>query len=91
MTVEFIGEDNSSFHQDMDKSRARSDKMVHWLISKKIVNNEKHAQALLLVVAIMFLLITAIIFGYYVFDIGNPVQVKFDIPEGLMNQMRYTS
>jgi hypothetical protein len=75
----------------MAKSRARADKMTYWLVHTKIVNNEKQAQVLLLTIAIIFLLITAVIVGYYLFGIGNPVQVKYEIPEKLLIQMRYIS
>jgi hypothetical protein len=89
MGVEFIDEDLFN-NQNMMHQKPHSNEpwMVRLLLKIKIVSNEKQANVLLIIVAIIFLLVTAIVFGYYVFGIGNPVQVKYNIPSQLQAQMQ---
>jgi hypothetical protein len=89
MAVEFIDEDLFN-NQNMMHQKPHSNEpwMVRLLLGTKIVSNRKQAEVLMIVVSIIFLLITAIIFGYYVFGIGNPVQVKYNIPSQLQTQIQ---
>lgn len=86
MAVEFFENDNLS-NQYMSKQMAKKDRVVGWLVKTKIVSNEKQARALLLITSIIFLLITIVVYGYYVFGIGNKAEVKFIFPQELKNQI----
>jgi hypothetical protein len=89
MDVEFIDE-NLFNNQNMMHQKPHSNEpwMVRLLLKTKIVSNGKQANILLIATSIIFLLITAIVFGYYVFGIGNPKQVKYNIPSQLQTQIQ---
>jgi len=89
MSVDFIEEDSFN-NQNMIHQKEHSNKpwMVGFLSKIKIVNNDKQAEVLLLIISIIFLLISAVVIGYYLFGIGNPTQVKFNIPNELKTQMK---
>ena len=87
MTVEFTEEANL-YNQNMSKSKVHGDRLVRWLIKIKLVSTEKQAKGVLIAISILFLLVTAGLYGYYLLGIGNPVQIRYSVPEQFKMQMK---
>lgn len=84
--VDFL-EEQGAFKSRKIIGELETPAFTKFLINNGIVKTPQQSHFVMLCFALVALLITATIYGYYVFGIGNPVQDIYVIPDQLKSQM----
>ncbi len=86
----------SSVQFDEDRSQFTSRRIigsperpafVQLLIKAGIVKTEGQSYYALILISVISLAITIILLGHYVFGIGNPTKVRYNVPDQVKDQL----
>ncbi len=85
--VQFEENEDMTFKSRKIIGEAQIPTLVKFLVDKGVTKSAKQAYNLLAICTVVFILVTIIIYAYYILGIGNPVQTKYETPIELQMQI----